>query len=153
MSDALVLPPVPLVDVDSAPWWESLEGGTLSVARCRACRRWSHPPLERCRTCGGDNALEPVSGQGSIFSFIVVRHLSLPGLVPPYVVAIVELDEQQGLRMSGIVANEPDAIRVGARVTARIEQIGDTGFSAPAFDLTTDASTDGTPRRRSWRSP
>lgn len=136
MTGTQLRPPIPLVDVDSAPWWEALKAGTFTVDRCQECRRWAHPPLERCRTCGGQNTLEPVSGQGRIFSFIVVRHQSLPGLVPPYVVAIVELDEQDGLRVTGIVRADPEAVSIGGRVSARIDPIGDSGYSAPAFELT-----------------
>jgi uncharacterized OB-fold protein len=132
---ALLLPPVPVPDADSAGWWEALAGGTLAICRCRGCRRWLHPPLEACRHCGAPTALEPVSGRGTIFSFIVVRHQAVPGHTPPYVVAIVDLDEQRGLRLTGRVDADPARVTIGAAVRAEIRAIGDSGFSGPTFVL------------------
>ena len=83
MTDALRLAPVPVIDPDSAAYWESLRQGTLAICRCTECRRWMHPPLERCRYCGGASAVEPVSGVGSVYSFIVVRRAMVPGFPPP----------------------------------------------------------------------
>jgi uncharacterized OB-fold protein len=135
VTDAVMLPPVPQLDAESEAYWASLAAGTLAVCRCQSCGLWMHPPLERCRGCGGETTLEPVSGHGAVFSFIVVRHASVPGHAPPYVVAVIELDEQAGLRLTGIVHAKPDSVAIGAAVQARIEPIGDSGFSAPAFDL------------------
>src|SRR5690606_39511824 len=60
-----------------------------------------HPPLERCRECGNPTAFEDVAGTGVIYSFIVQRQPLVAGYVDqvPYVVALVELDEQPGLRL------------------------------------------------------
>jgi uncharacterized OB-fold protein len=136
VTDALLLPPVPVPDADSAAYWESLRQGTLGVCRCTVCRTRMHPPLEACRSCGAPTAIEPVSGSGTVFSFIVVRHQTIPGHAPPYVVAVIELDEQPGLRMTGVIDADPEAVAVGLPVRARIDEIGDTGFAAPTFELT-----------------
>ncbi|MEY2569675.1 MAG: hypothetical protein QOE63_25, partial [Acidimicrobiaceae bacterium] len=45
------------------------------------------------------------------------------------------LDEQAGLRLTGIVRAEPGSVAIGAAVRARIEPIGDSEFSAPSFDV------------------
>jgi uncharacterized OB-fold protein len=135
VTDASLLPPVPVPDPDSAACWETLGQGIFAVCRCADCREWMHPPLERCRTCGGVTAVEPVSGRGRVFSFVVVRHQTVPGHVPPYVVAVIELDEQPGLRLSSLVDAPPDAVAIGAPVRARIDRIGETGFFAPTFEL------------------
>lgn len=138
MSDAVVLPPpVPVPDPDSAGYWEALAGGVFAVCRCTDCRRWMHPPQETCRFCGAATAFEPVSGRGTVFSFVVVRHQSIPGLVPPYVVAVVELDEQPGVRLSAVVEAEPHEVAIGMPVQAVIREIGTSGFHAPAFQLVT----------------
>lgn len=46
-------PPQPLVDVDSQEFWTALSEGRLSMQRCSQCRRFQHPPAERCKTCDG----------------------------------------------------------------------------------------------------
>ena len=66
------------------------------MCRCQECGLWLQPPLERCRQCAGPTAFEPIAGTGSIYSFIVQRQPAVPGYLDqiPYVVALVELDEQ-----------------------------------------------------------
>jgi uncharacterized OB-fold protein len=36
--------------------------------------------------------------------------------------------------MSGIVTADPDTVSIGMPVQAQIREIGDSGFSAPAFE-------------------
>jgi uncharacterized protein len=94
-----------------------------------------HPPLERCRHCGGPTGFEPASGRGRVYSYIVVHHRAVPGLPVPYVIATVELEDQVGLRMAGIVRAEPDAVRVDAPVQVRLSPVGRSEFVGPEFDL------------------
>ena len=50
----------------------------------------------------------------------------LPGFPPPYVVCIVEIEEQKGLRItSNLVDCEPDQIRIGMPVRVCFEQVDD----------------------------
>lgn len=126
-------PPVPLPDVDSGGYWEAAAQGRLDIARCATCRRWQHPPSETCRTCGGALCYEPVSGRGTVFSCIVVRQPTVPGRMPPYVVALVELEEQPGLRLSGVVQDAVEDVPIGTPVEARLARIGDSDLFGPEF--------------------
>ncbi|EKF21146.1 hypothetical protein C731_4849 [Mycolicibacterium hassiacum DSM 44199] len=103
------------------------------LCRCDDTGRWIHPPLERSRFTGGPVHFEEVSGNGSIFSFIVVRQALVPGRTPPYVIGLVELDEQPGLRINAVIDADPAAVRIGARVRLRIAELG--GFRIPEFVL------------------
>jgi uncharacterized protein len=129
----LASPPIPVPDPETAGFWQAIADGELAIARCADCRRWQHPPTEACRHCGGVMRFEPVSGRGTVFSFIVVRQPTVPGHEAPYVVAIVELAEQADVRLSGILRVAPDEVRVGLAVTAVIEPVGTSEFSAPEF--------------------
>jgi uncharacterized OB-fold protein len=129
MNDALLLPPIPLPDVESQGFWDALGAGHVAICRCTACRLWMQPPLEHCRGCGSNTAFERASGNGTVFSFIVVRHPAVPGHMPPYVVALVELDEQPGLRLTGILDLEPEEVEVGMAVQADIREIGAAGIN------------------------
>jgi uncharacterized OB-fold protein len=123
----------PLTDVNR-PYWTGGAQGQLLIERCRRCRRWQHPPAGACRCCGADAAPEPVSGRGTVFTFTVNRHRYHPDVPPPYVIAIVELDEQPGLRLpTNIVGCEPEEVRIGARVEVRFEQHGEV--HVPVFAL------------------
>lgn len=127
--EVLLLPPIPVPDVESQGFWDALADDRLDLCRCTECRTWMQPPLEHCRRCGAETAFEPASGNGTVYSFIVVRHPAVPGHVPPYVVAMVELDEQPGLRLTGILDLDPDAVEIGMAVTADIREIGDSGIN------------------------
>ncbi|MCM3920855.1 OB-fold domain-containing protein [Frankia sp. AiPs1] len=125
--------PVPRPDPDSAGFWSALNDGRLAVARCTRCRTWQQPPTETCRHCAGPVAFEPVSGQGTIYSFIVIRQATVPGHQVPYAVALVELAEQADIRITGVVRVPLDEIRVGLPVKADVVAVGDGGQSVVEF--------------------
>lgn len=114
-------PPQPVVDVDSAGFWEATARGELALCRCTACRLWMHPPLERCRSCAGPTAFEQVGGGGSVHTFIVVRHASVPGFAHllPYAIVMVELDE--GIRLTARYTGDCTTVQIGTRVQAGTE--------------------------------
>jgi uncharacterized protein len=92
--------PVPVADIDSAPFWAGLRRHELAILRCDECRTFVHPPQASCPKCLS-LALTPeaVSGRGSVYSFTVVNREFAPGIKPPYVAALVDLVEQDGLRL------------------------------------------------------
>lgn len=112
--------PVPVADGVTAFYWEGAAAGELRVLRCAPRAHLSHPPEVSCPECGSTD-LEPVtiSGRGSVYSFAIVRQAFDPAFLPelPYVVALVELDEQPGLRvLSNIVECDIDAVEIGMPV-------------------------------------
>jgi len=130
------VPPQPAPDADSAGFWQATADGRLALARCTECRHWLMPPLERCRRCGGPVAWEVVRGTGRVHSFIVVHYPAVPGYAEdlPYVVGLIELDEQPGLRLSArIVGVEPDAVRIGQPVLADIVDLPGGPYRVPVF--------------------
>jgi uncharacterized OB-fold protein len=129
----LVSPPVPVPDPDSRGFWEALQGGSLAVARCADCRRWQHPPTEDCRLCGGALSFEPVSGRGTVYSFITVRQALVPGHQTPYTIGLVALEEQDDIRITGVVRGPVEDVRVGLPVTVAVAQIGTSGYNAPEW--------------------
>lgn len=122
----LDVPPAPDPDADSAGYWEAMTRGELAVARCRECRRWAQPPPERCPTCGGTLAFEAVSRRGVVFSRIAVHQPMVPGYLRdlPYAVLLVELVEQEGLRLPvRVAADQRDSLRIGDAVTIVLEEL------------------------------
>ena len=58
----------------------------------------------------------------------------IPGFNPPYVVAIVELEEQPGLRLTtNVVGCEPEDVEIGMAVKVVFEDVGDDVF-LPLFE-------------------
>ncbi len=115
---------LPALTPDSAPFWQGGAQGVLNIHRCAACHRWFHPPGPICRQCGSfDVAAEPVSGHGKVLSFTVNHQAWTPELKAPYVVAIVELAEQPGLRvLSNVVDCAVDRVAIDMPVQVRFEQ-------------------------------
>lgn len=67
----------------------------------------------------------PVSGFGKVESFTVNHKAWFPGLVVPYVVALISLEEQDDVRLvSNIVNCQPEFVSIGLRVKVLFEQAG-----------------------------
>jgi len=74
-----------------------------------------------------------VSGWGTVFSYTVNHQPWIPGLDPPYAIAIVALDEEEGLRLTTrITGCDPQDVRVGQRVRVVFE--AHDGVYLPLFE-------------------
>jgi uncharacterized OB-fold protein len=125
--------PAPQVDDDNRAFWTGGRDGELRINRCGDCGFYIHPPTPRCPQCLSERvAPEPVSGRGHVYTFTVNQRAWAPGLDVPYVIAIVELEEQHGLRlMTNIVGCPPDAVTVDMPVQVEFREQGDA--FAPVF--------------------
>lgn len=113
---------LPALDPDNEAFWTSGQSGRLMITRCVQCRRYQHPPLPVCPECGDDTRPEPVSGTGRVMTFSVNYQPWVPGQEVPFVLAVVELDEQEGLWiMSNIVDCAPDDVTIGMPVQVCFE--------------------------------
>jgi hypothetical protein len=127
-------PPLPELHFENIPFWTAGARGELLIQRCRPCARWIHPPLPRCPVCFGEVAAEPVSGLGRVVTFTVNHHAWFPGQEVPYVLAIVELEEQAGLRVvTRLVRTAAEDVRIDLRVRVCFEQVEDVWL--PLFEV------------------
>lgn len=91
---------LPKINEMNRYFWCGGEDGKLRILRCSPCGKWIHPYAARCPACGSANvAPAPVSGRGRVLSFTVNHQQWMPDTPTPYIVAIVELDEQADLRL------------------------------------------------------
>jgi uncharacterized protein len=122
--------PIPEPDDVSEFFWEGAREGFLLVQRCAACQCFQYPPDVVCVTCQSpDMTPTAVSGRGSVYSYAVVERAFHAGFVDavPYIVVLVELAEQAGLRMlTNLVDASPSEIRVGLPVEVTFEYSGGT---------------------------
>lgn len=117
---------LPPIDELNRPFWTSGASGALHLPRCTSCRRWAIPPAPSCSACGEPTGYEPVSGRGRVFTFTVNHHPFNPDVPVPYVVAIVELEEQDGLRFTTNVVNcAPEDVRIDMPLSMVFERQGD----------------------------
>jgi uncharacterized protein len=134
-SEATVPRLLPLLDSINSEFWTSGSRGQLSIARCNECSLWNHPPSPICRRClSWDIGAQPVSGNAHIRTFTVNRHQWLPDASPsPYVIAIVELPEQSGLRLTTNIVNcRPENVYIGMPV--RVVFVEEQGIALPLFE-------------------
>jgi uncharacterized protein len=112
--------PLPVPSEDSAPFWEFIQQGELRLQRCLECSTFVHPPRQMCGSCGSfEREWVPVSGHGTVYSFVITRqaiHPSFEGHTP-YATVVVELEEGP-LLTSNLVDVPVDDIAIGQRVEA-----------------------------------
>jgi len=117
---------LPAPDETTAFFWSSGQDGRLRFLRCQECGTYLHPPLPRCFACGSrDLAPEPVSGRATVHT-CTVNHQPWTGEAEPWSIAIVELEEQEGLRLTtNVVGCAPEDVAIGMAVEVDFEQHDD----------------------------
>lgn len=125
---------LPALTPDNSAFWQGGADGQLRMHHCDACAQFFHPPAPVCPRClSADVAPEPVSGAGKVLTCTVNHQPWRADLKEPYVVAIVELVEQAGLRfVTNIVGMPPDEVFIGMPVQVRFEQHEDVWL--PLFE-------------------
>jgi uncharacterized OB-fold protein len=79
----------------------------------------------------------PVSGEGTVYSFVICHPPVLPAFQAqvPFAVALVELAEDASLRLvGGVLDTPPDRLRIGQRVRVEFEEVAD-GVVLPQWRL------------------
>lgn len=138
--------PLPQPTLASSEFWASGADGVLRIAQCCDCGKRTHPQSVRCPVCGGrDLPLQPVSGKAFVVGLTVNVQQWLPDFPPPYVIAVVALEEDSDVRLTtNIVGCEPDDVAVGTRVRVLFEQVDDSIW-LPLFEIDPDVDGDPAP--------
>ncbi len=140
MSEAAEAPfrVLPRVTPQNEHFWRGGADGRLRFLRCRACHTYIHPPSPVCPECLGKQ-LEPeaVSGRATVLTFTLNHQPWVPSPDHPYAIAIVEIEEQVGVRlMTNIVGCAAEDVRIGMPVRVVFEQREDVYF--PLFEPVPD---------------
>jgi uncharacterized OB-fold protein len=125
---------LPALNADNTAFWQGGEHGELRIHHCAPCDRFFHPPAPVCPHCASfDVAPRAVSGIGKVLSFTINHQQWIPTMQVPYVVAIVELDDQSGLHfVSNIVGCAPDEVAIDMPVKVTFLHIEDVWL--PLFE-------------------
>lgn len=125
---------LPLVDTDSAPFWEGARAGRLMIMRCDDTgRHYFYPRPFSPFTWSTKVSWVSASGRATLYTWSVIHRNELPPWNErvPYVAAVVELDE--GPRMQTLLVDcDPDRLRVGMEVEVCFEQRTDD-LTVPVF--------------------
>jgi len=122
--------PLPTPTPLTRPYWDACRDGELRMQQCADCGKFRFYPAVGCPHCGGlGYAWKAMSGRGTVYSWIVIRHpvdASWKQDVP-FVVAVVELAEQQGLVMPGTLTGvAPEKVEAGMPVEVWFDPVSET---------------------------
>ena len=127
-NDAVAVPrPLPEVTPMNTWFWTSGEHDVLRIQGCGDCGKLVHPPVPICPRCRSANrVIKDTSGIAVIVGLTVNAQMWHPAFPPPYVIAIVALAEDYGVRLTtNIVGCETSDVKVGQEVTVVFEQHDD----------------------------
>ena len=117
-------------DCELAPLQDAARANRLLLKRCRDCRQLHWYPRARCPFClSGDTVWEESSGEGTIYTFTIVRR-SPTG---PFALAYVRLDDGP-VMLSHIVDCRPNEVTIGKRVKVQFLPV-EGGPPLPVFYL------------------
>jgi len=126
--------PLPVIDVENAPYWEYCKKHELRFQKCSVCGHIRSRISAICPECNSmESEWTKLSGKGRIFSFIIYRRAFHPAYENdiPYCVAIIELDE--GPRMqSNITDCDIEAIEIEMPVEVYFDDVNED-ISLPKF--------------------
>lgn len=119
--------PLPEVNDENRHFWTGGAEGKLQFHYCPDCQYYLHPPGPVCPKCYQRSlVVKAVSGRATVASYSINYQQWLPNLDVPYAVAIVELVEQKGLRLTtNIIHCELEAIRIDMPVQVIFQQVED----------------------------
>jgi uncharacterized OB-fold protein len=118
---------LPRVTPQTEFFWTSGADGRLRFLCCTTCGYFVHPPSPICPRCL-TKTLEPkvVSGRATVATFTINVQPWIPGFDPPYVIAIVEMEEQPSVRlMTNIIGCPPEEVSIGMPVEVEFAQYDD----------------------------
>jgi uncharacterized OB-fold protein len=103
--------PAPQVTPETKAFWDAAASGKLMIGKCAACGAVHYYPRTICPFCfSAETRLEQASGEGTIYTYSVMRRASIP-----YAIAYVTLAEGPTM-MTNIVDCDLDRIRIGQKV-------------------------------------
>ena len=115
--------PVPVVDADSAPYWEGAKQGRLMIQKCRETGR-TFLYSRRLAPGAGEADWIEASGRGEVYSWTVARRPAGAAFKgdTPYVVASITLEEGARI-LTNIVTDDPDGVHIGQKVEAIFDAV------------------------------
>ena len=120
---------LPKINIETKAFWDACRRHELIVQRCEDCGAYHFYPCEMCNKCNSMNVeWRKVSGKGRVYTWTVVCYATDPEWAAdvPYVVAVVELNEQSVLLMMGrLVDIDPEDVIVEMPVEVTFNDVTD----------------------------
>ena len=105
-----------LGDPTTTAFWAAARQHRLVIQRCRSCAKHQFYPRPVCLACESlDLEWVEAGGLATVYSMTTIRVPVMPDLAPPYVLALVDLDEGPRL-LTNLVGGD---FKIGDRVALR----------------------------------
>ena len=119
--------PLPLLTDSNRFFWTSGADGRLRFLCCSACRNFIHPPSPVCDKClSMELEVVAVSGRATLAAVTVNHQMWIPTIEPPYVVGIVEIEEQASVRLTTNIVHCAEAdLHIGMALEVEFEECDD----------------------------
>ncbi len=134
MSEPEYKKPIPQPTPETQRYWDGCKQHELWLPYCTDCDQPFFYPRFFCPRCfGWKIEWRQASGRGTVYTYAIQHRAQMPGFEPPYVTAIVQLDEGPRL-MTNLVEVEPDPehIRCEMPVEVVFQDVNDE-ISLPMF--------------------
>lgn len=127
--------PLPDITAVTKPFWDAAERHEFIIQRCPNCQRYQHEPIVLCPACATPLEWTEASGEGELYSFIIVHNALHPSFVgrTPYNVAVVKLDEGPFIT-TRVVGSPNSELAIGRRVRVAYED-REGEATLPVFEL------------------
>jgi len=132
--------PLPEITPETRHFWEGTRAGELRLQQCNDCAHVYFPPRPFCPQCGGRQvSVLRASGRATLYSY-VIHHRPAPGFVPPYSIAVVQLEEGPRM-MTNIVeiVQAPQALQLDMPLEVVFQRMSDE-IHLPLFRPVGDAA-------------
>jgi uncharacterized OB-fold protein len=124
--------PRPIVTRDTAWWVDGWSRKELLIQCCDQCGRLRHPPQPHCASCrSAEWSGIQASGRGHLYSYVVSHHPPVDGFEPPFVVAVIELEEGTRL-VSNVIGVPPEDLHIGMPLELKFVPV-DPDMTLPLF--------------------
>ena len=125
--------PLPAITPETRHFWDGTRRGELRLQKCTGCSHVYFPPRPFCPQCGSaDVDVFRASGRATLYSY-VIHHRPVPGFMPPYSIAVVELEEGPRMMTNIVeVPQTPEALRLDMPLEVVFDRLNDE-ISLPLF--------------------
>jgi uncharacterized OB-fold protein len=126
---------LPELTPENSAFWTGGKDGQLLITCCDDCGRAIHPPQAICPFCRSMSVTpQPAVGTGRIYARTINRQQWSADLRVPYMLALIELDGLNGVRLTARVESGTlDAVSIGDRVSVDFEE--DRDIWVPFFRI------------------
>ena len=119
--------PLPQLTDSNRFFWTAGEEGKLRFLRCTDCANLIHPPVPICGKClSTRQEVVDVSGRATLAAYTVNHQMWIPSIEPPYIIALVEIEEQADVRLTtNIVGCAESDLAIGMPLEVEFEHYED----------------------------